>query len=264
MDEDAGADVVVRLHGGLGWFVDRDASAVAVAGASTSLRVPVGAPRSVKDLVECAGVPHVEIEALAVDGATAAFDRLLRGGEQVDVHPPPAPPGSVPLRPPAPAARFACDVHLGRLARRLRQLGFDAWYRADAEDDELARIAASEERVLLSRDRGLLKRRAVVHGYCPRSDDADEQAREVVRRYDLGGRLAPFTRCPRCGAALEAVAKADVLDRLPPRTRVEHDRFARCVGCAQVYWPGSHTTAIAAFAASVGASPRAPTAGAPG
>lgn len=235
-------DVILRVYGDLRVFVDVDRDG--------QLRVPTGAPRSVKDLVESAGIPHPEVDLLLVDGTSVGFDHLVVGGERVAVFPAFHSIDVTPtskVRPPPPAPRFVCDVHLGRLTRRLRLLGFDTWYRTDTDDDELAQVAVAERRILLTRDRGLLMRRVIVHGYCPRSDRADAQAVEVLRRYRLVDAIAPLRRCARCNGLLEEVAKAEVLDALPPRTRVEHDRFARCASCGQVYWPGSHTADIAAF-----------------
>jgi uncharacterized protein len=213
------------------------------------LEVPFGRPRSVKDLVESVGIPHPEVALLLVDGREVGFGHLLTGGERVAVYPPfhdLEPTASLWPEPPEPR-RFVLDVHLGTLARRLRLLGFDAWYRTHADDAELAEVAVCEGRILLTRDLQLLMRRAIVHGYCPRSDDPEEQALEVTRRYDLARRRAPLTRCVRCNGTLVEVAKAEVADELPARTRAAFDRFARCVTCGQVYWPGSHLAAIDGF-----------------
>lgn len=215
------------------------------------VEVPVGAPRSVKDLVEAVGIPHPEIALLVVDDEPVGFDHRLTGGERVAAYPPfhdLAVEPSVSLWPDPPEPRrFVLDVHLGTLARRLRLLGFDSWYANDADDTLLARVAVTEGRILLTRDRGLLMRRSIVHGYCPRSDHPEEQAIEVARRYGLASRQAPLSRCVQCNGELEAVDKAEVVDDLPPRTRVEFDRFARCRACGQVYWPGSHVDAVDAF-----------------
>jgi uncharacterized protein len=219
------------------------------------LEVPFGRARSVKDLVESLGVPHPEIALLLVDGVPVGFDHLLHGGERVAVYPPfheLAVPTSLWPPPPEPR-RFVLDVHLGTLARRLRLLGFDSWYRTHAEDAELADVAVAEGRILLTRDLQLLMRRVVVHGYCPRSDDPEEQVLEVVRRYDLAERRAPLTRCVNCNGRLQEVGVAAVADEVPPRVRDAFDRFARCTGCHQVYWPGSHLEAVDGFLRRVAA-----------
>ena len=135
---------------------------------------------------------------------------------------------------------FIADNHLGRLAAYLRMLGFDTLYRNDYQDPELAAVAHQEGRILLTRDRRLLMRREVDYGCCLRSLDSREQLGEVVRRYALAQTARPFRRCLRCNHELEVVDKAAVLERLQPLTRRYFEEFARCPGCDQVYWKGSH------------------------
>lgn len=238
MDDAAAAPVEVLLHGDLGWFC-------AGADPAGRLVVPLLARRSVKDLLESHGLPHVEVGALQVDGRPTTLGALVRPGTRLDVHPPHAgPPGATVWPTPPEPRRFVLDVHLGTLARRLRAAGFDTWWSNDADDPELAERSVTERRILLTRDRGLLMRRVVVHGHCPRSPDPDEQLDEVVQRWGLAERARPFTRCVSCNGRLLPVDRAAVLDQLPPRTRVEHDTFARCDGCGQVFWPGSHVDAL--------------------
>jgi hypothetical protein len=132
------------------------------------------------------------------------------------------------------------DVHLGRLARKLRLLGFDTLYRNDGHDAELARCSEAEGRILLSQDRGLLKRRRVIHGQLVRSRDPDRQLEEVIERFRLGAEIAPFCRCPRCNTPLHRVDKAAVAARLPPHTRSSYDDFRECRNCRRLYWKGAH------------------------
>jgi uncharacterized protein with PIN domain len=244
--------VAVRIYGDLRFFVDDDCDG--------QLDVPSGAPRSVKDLVEAAGVPHPEVGLLLCNGEPVGFSTQVRPGDRVAVYPPfttISVPNAPLLRPARPVpAWFVCDVHLGTLTRRLRLLGFDTWYQTDTDDAELTRVAAAEDRILLSRDRGLLMRASVTHGYCPRSDEPDTQALEVVSRFRLGDELKPFTRCVNCNGRLQPVAKADVAAQLGPRTRVEHNRFARCADCGQIYWPGSHIDRMSAFVSAASAASR--------
>jgi uncharacterized protein with PIN domain len=142
----------------------------------------------------------------------------------------------VPLR----DTRFVVDVNLGRLAQLLRLVGFDAWWTSNADDETLVDISLAQRRILLTRDRGLLKRRIVTHGVFVHSDDPEAQALEVIRRLDLGERLAPLTRCMRCNGELVAVRKEEVIDRLEPMTRRYYSDFVRCADCGRIYWPGSH------------------------
>lgn len=236
MAEEAPGHVHVRVYGDLQWFVDQPEQ-----------EVPVGAPRSVKDLLESLGVPHPEIDLVVVNGEVTGFGHAVQAGDRVAAYPPwHAVDVDSPVRPPRPAPRFVLDVHLGTLARRLGVLGLDVDYATHRDDATLARIAADEDRILLTRDRQLLMRAEVVHGYCPRSDDPDTQLLEVVGRFVATDELAPFTRCPDCNTRLEPVAKADVLDAIGPHTQATHDQFHRCPTCARVFWPGSHVEALGA------------------
>jgi hypothetical protein len=136
--------------------------------------------------------------------------------------------------------RFVLDVHLGKLARYLRLLGFDTLYRPDCDDATIVSLSLAGSRLILTRDKGLLKHAAVTRGYWLRSTVPRQQLREIVRAFDLAGSMHPFTRCMRCNCELTPVAKDAVASRLPPRVRSHFDEFAQCPGCAQVYWRGSH------------------------
>jgi uncharacterized protein with PIN domain len=199
---------------------------------------------SVKDVIESLGVPHTEIDLVLADGESVDFSWILKDGARVSVYPvfESIDVASLARVRPAPLreVRFVVDGHLGRLARYLRLLGFDVRWRSDARDDEIARLAATERRIVLTRDSGLLKRRIVSHGYRVREQEPGRQLAEVVRRLDLFRSIAPFRRCLRCNELLETVRKADVADALPPRVRERHEAFRRCPSCRRVYWPGTH------------------------
>jgi uncharacterized protein with PIN domain len=218
-----------------------------------------------KDLLEALGVPHPEIAAITVNGAPAGLDRRLCDGDQVEAWAAAEArrAGLIPVLPVAPEdsadPRFVVDAHLGRLAAYLRMLGFDTWYRNDADDAQLAAVAATERRILLTRDRGLLKRSIVRRGAYLRSDQPLEQLIEVTRRFDLVERWRPFGRCIRCNSLLIAVARAEVLDRLQPLTRAYYDDFRRCPGCDAIYWEGSHHARMERLIGEVRASVERPT-----
>lgn len=206
--------------------------------------VAIAGHETVKHLIEMLGVPHTEVDLILVDGQSVAFDTQVEAGEQVSVYPMFE---SVdisqitrvrpqPLRKPA----FVLDAHLGRLAGILRLLGLDCCYENNYQDATLAEISSSEQRILLTRDRGLLKRKIVDRGYLVRSDDPLEQAEEVVRRFDLADQVQPFTRCSRCNGMLKSVSKQEIMDQLEPLTKKYYHDFSRCERCGQVYWKGSH------------------------
>ena len=119
-------------------------------------------------------------------------------------------------------------------------LGFDAWYRNDYDDLELAEISAREGRILLTGDCGLLQRKQVVYGYFIREDNPRDQLRSVLRRYSLFDRIEPFGRCVDCNALLEEVEKQEIIDRLEPKTKKYYYEFYQCTYCDKIYWPGSH------------------------
>jgi uncharacterized protein with PIN domain len=188
--------------------------------------------QSIKHLAESLGVPHPEIGQVQVNGQAGTLSDITQDGDRLELHPI---PNGCPVEP-----RFVLDNHLGRLAAYLRMLGFDCLYQNHFDDKEMAEIVQKEERILLTRDRRLLMRKAVTHGYCLRSLDSLEQLSEVIRRFELKERIRPFHRCLRCNHPLEPVAKEAVLDRLEPLTRLYFDEFQICPACQQIYWKGSH------------------------
>ncbi len=206
--------------------------------------VPFPGRPAVKDLIESLGVPHTEVDLVLVNGEAVDFSYQLEDGDRVSVYPPFETLDITPLlkvRPePMRNIRFVLDVHLGKLAAYLRMIGFDALYNNNYSDEILARISVEQRRVLLTRDRGLLKRGDVTHGYCIRASDPPSQVVEVLRRFDLFNAIRPFTRCMHCNSTLEGVPKEEVQGRLPAKVCQNFEQFHRCRGCGQVYWKGTH------------------------
>ncbi|MGD2058911.1 MAG: Mut7-C RNAse domain-containing protein [Anaerolineales bacterium] len=198
----------------------------------------------IKDVIEALGPPHTEIDLIFVNGVSVGFEHALQGGDRVSVYPRFRELDiSVlyNLRPPAlDPIRFVLDMHLGRLAAYLRMLGFDCLYWTDAADDRLAQVSHDQRRVLLTRDRGLLKRSIVTYGYWVRHTQPRAQLREVVDHYQLRDAVHPFSRCMRCNGILEPVEKRAVAARLPAGVRNNYDRFRICLECGRIYWRGSH------------------------
>jgi uncharacterized protein with PIN domain len=227
--------VRLRFHGDLSVFLESKAG-------DAVIERRLAEKTSIKDVIESCGVPHPEVDLILVDEQTVGFDHTLANDAKVEAFP----VGNCrtyrtekqlqTIR----IVRFVADGHLGSLTRNLRLLGFDVAYRQNAEDRQLLEVMVRENRALLTRDRRLLMHGIVQHGYCPRSQNADEQTIEVVRRFDLSELITPFTRCLRCNAPLEAAAKADIIDKLEPLTKIYYDQFRRCPDCKQIYWMGSH------------------------
>lgn len=223
------------------------------------LRSFTGAP-SVKDTIEALGVPHCEIDLILVDGRSVGFDHRLTGGERVAVYPTFERLDVSPLirlRPrPLRESRFVLDVHLGALARHLRLLGFDTVWRNDLDDDAIIDIAAEERRIILTRDRGILKNGRVTHGHWLRSTDPLAQLEEVVRAFDLARQMRPFTRCTRCNGMVRRIRPDEAAGDVPPRILVAGLPLSRCERCGRVYWPGSHQAALEAIVRRAAAAGR--------
>jgi len=197
---------------------------------------------SVKDVIESCGVPHPEVDLILVDREEVDFDYGVTNDAEIEVYPPDiqSPQSREKQLQIHKISHFVTDGHLGKLSRNLRLLGFNVAYDPRAHDRQLLDVMDRENRALLTRDRRLLMHAVVKTGYCPRSQDPDEQTVEVIRRFNLLGLIAPFTRCLRCNASLQEITKADITEELEPLTKIYYEQFRRCTGCGQIYWPGSH------------------------
>jgi len=199
---------------------------------------------TVKHMIEAFGVPHTEVELILINGESVDFSSRIRNGDHVSVYPSfglldISPVLMLPSRP-LRGDRFVADSHLGRLAKQLRMLGFDALYRSSYDDQEIVRISVDEGRIVLSRDRNLLMHKAIVRGCYLHAGSTDEQVLEVLARLDLSRSICPFTRCLRCNGLLNDVDKDAVAYRVPERSRQFYQRFFECTDCKNIYWEGSH------------------------
>jgi uncharacterized protein len=199
---------------------------------------------SIKDLIESFGIPHTEVDLILANGRSVSFKYLINDGDNISVYPvfesfdisefqhlrP------KPLREP----KFICDVHLGRLARYLRMIGFDVTYRNDFTDDEIVCVSLGERRAILTRDRGILKRNEVSHGYYLRNTKIEEQVKEVLKRFDLQKSIKEFSRCIECNELLKPTKKESILNQLPLKVSQTQTEFHQCPVCKKIYWKGTH------------------------
>jgi uncharacterized protein len=198
----------------------------------------------VKDLIESQGVPHTEIDLILVNGHPVNFSQILNEGDDISVYPVfenfdisgLTPLKNRPLRNP----RFVLDVHLGRLAKYLRVMGFDTLYQNYYSDNKIVEISNLEKRIILTRDKGILMRNAVQRGYWVRNTGVQDQAIEIIRKFDLFKMIRPFKRCMECNGLIEPVSKESIIHLIQARTRQYYEEFFRCTGCLKVYWKGSH------------------------
>lgn len=210
------------------------------------VHVPCDGTSSLGHVVESVGVPLTEVGRLIVNDQHAEPSYRPRDGDQVLVE--------ATRRPqPLPAPRFLLDVHLGALARRMRLVGLDTAYANDLDDDALIELANSAQRVLLTKDRGLLRRRKLWLGAYVRGDRVGEQLDDVLDRF--APQLAPWTRCMLCNGRLWPVPKRDIEQLLLPGTRRTYEEFSRCGDCGRVYWRGAHSRRLSAIVTAATQAP---------
>lgn len=199
---------------------------------------------SIKDVIEAIGIPHPEVDMILVNGKSVNFGYNIQPGDRISVYPvfelidilsvnhlrP------QPLRNP----KFVLDINLGKLASKLRMLGFDSLYDNSYRDLDIVKIAVREKRIILTRDQGLLKNKKVTRGYWVRNINPAKQIREVVEKFDLYSKIQPFTVCMTCNGKIKPVKKEKIIDQLPPKVKEYFDEFYQCSRCSKVYWKGTH------------------------
>jgi uncharacterized protein with PIN domain len=198
----------------------------------------------IKDAIEAIGVPHTEVDLIIVNGKSVGFGYKLQNADRVAVYPvfesiditPIVKLRSRPLR----VSKFILDVHLGKLARMLRMLGFDTVYDKNYDDNTIISQALKEQRTILTRDQNLLKIKSVTHGYWLRSTEPLQQIVEVIDRFDLKSQVSPFIRCMLCNGEIKEIEKHKVLNKVPSQSLKYHDEFFYCLTCGKIYWKGSH------------------------
>lgn len=229
--------VKITLHGDLSLFLPRQQRKEA------SLEIDLTRRTSIKDFLESLGVPHPEIFRLTVNNLPTTFAYIVAAKDQIEVYPLPVPVDLTEeniLRAPLEEISFAVDANVGKLARLLRMAGFDTFFDQTMDDEPLAEKARQEERILLTKDRALLKRKAVIYGRLIRNIMPADQLREVILLYGLQNETKPFSRCLCCNDVLRPAAKKDIVERLKPLTKKYFDDFHICPACERIYWPGSH------------------------
>jgi len=238
------ATATFRFHGELAEFLphERRGSAFAHACARAA---------TLKNAIESLGVPHTEAGRLTVNGEPATLARIVREADAIEVFPQHATDVAIDEAP-----SFIADAHLGGLARLLRMLGFDTLFENAYTDRQILQLIARERRILLTRDRELLKCRDVFRGCFVRALKAESQLNEVVARYALARHARPFTLCLHCNVRLEAADPGAVAARVPEPIAARYTRFARCPGCSRIYWEGSHWARMRAMLGPVLAAPR--------
>lgn len=219
----------LRIHGKLNFFLPPSRKL-------QPIDYPFDGKVALKHILESLGIPHPEIGQIRINEQEVGLFYYVQDHDEIDVYP--FDPRANHL--PAENVRFILDNNLGKLSDYLRLLGFDSLYDPEWEDQAIAEMADKQGRILLTRDRGLLKRKIIRLGYCVRANRPREQVSEVIEHFGLEQYVRPFRRCVRCNGLLEPVAKEQIIDQLQPLTRLYYNEFMRCVECGQIYWKGSH------------------------
>ena len=140
--------------------------------------------------------------------------------------------------------KFIVDSNVGRLAKWLRMAGFDTIFINDLDDNRLVRLALSEDRMLLTKDTQILKRRVVATGRLKviliESEDVKEQLRQVIKVLHLADEIKPFTLCLECNQPLVHREKEEVEGLVPPYVFKTQTQYMQCPSCHRVYWRGTH------------------------
>ncbi len=213
------------------------------------LEVSFRGRRSIKDLIESFRIPHTEVDRVRVNTGLVDFSYILQDGDRVEVYSVlenhPYQGGKPLLAKPMAEPAFLCDVHLWKLTRRLRLMGFDVGFNDTWGDDQLADISRKEGKILLTRDRGLLMRKEVTRGLLIRSTSTEKQVEEVLERLNLRDKCRPFSRCLLCNGFLQKVEEGDeaiekIKQRIPPRVLSWCRQYHICLSCDHIYWQGSH------------------------
>jgi uncharacterized protein len=199
---------------------------------------------SIKDMIESLGVPHIEIDMILVNGSSVDFNYIVQDKDEISVYPVfesfdisnVQHLRSEALRHP----KFIADVQLGTLVKYMRMLGLDTFYRNSYLKNEIIEISLKERRAILTKDKELLKRSEITHGYWIRSNNPDLQIKELIKRFDLRNEIKGFTRCIQCNTELINADKKEIQEKLPPKIRDQQNEFSYCGTCNKIYWKGTH------------------------
>lgn len=206
---------------------------------------------NIKDIIESLGVPHPEVDLILVNGHSVDFNYKPNNNDRISVYPVFESLDISPiirLRPnPLRELNFVLDVHLGKLARYLRLLGFNVMYSNQYSDQDLIKISTNEKRIILTRDVNLLKNKVITHGYWIRNTAPKQQLKEVMFRFDLRSKILPFIRCLECNGLLELIEKKEILQKIPSQVSKNFENFHKCRNCHKIYWKGSHYDKMAVF-----------------
>ncbi len=140
--------------------------------------------------------------------------------------------------------KFAADCMLGKLAKALRIMVYDTFYKSYIDDAKLVNIAYQENRIILTRDRELTKRKKAKRCLYINETNPKKQIEQVVEKFNLDNYKKPLTRCLICNSKLIAIDKKSVKNKVPEYTYKTIEEFYKCPGCGKIYWSATHIDSI--------------------
>ena len=149
---------------------------------------------------------------------------------------------------PEDSPRFIVDLNVGKLAGWLRIIGYDTLLFDHRDDKHLIHIAMTENRIILTRDTQMMKRRVITIGELKAllitSDNPGKQIYQVVKELELNPNFKPFSLCLECNQTLVKITREDARDRVPPYVFQTQSQYVECLDCHRLYWQGTHWQAM--------------------
>jgi len=144
--------------------------------------------------------------------------------------------------------KFIVDHNVGKLAKWLRIMGYDAWFFEGSSDSQMIATALAENRVILTRDTQIMRRRLVTSGQLKailiQSDEPERQIRQVIDILKLDCQFQPFSICLECNQPLVERSREQVKDLVPPYVFQTKSQYMECPACHRIYWRGTHWQAM--------------------
>jgi hypothetical protein len=210
----------------------------------TDFYVALKGKRSIKDMIEALGVPHTEVDLILVNGISVDFNAILQDNDRISVYPvfeslnitDTTRLRKIPLR----RNKFIADINLGNIVKYMRILGLDVYYDSLLSNRDIIELSHKENRIILTKNKKLLKFKDVTHAIFIRPGTTTEQIRRIIDYLDINDDIVPFSRCLRCNTLLTDISKEHVLDRIPPKTKKFCNEYVQCQSCDKIYWKGTH------------------------
>jgi uncharacterized protein with PIN domain len=144
--------------------------------------------------------------------------------------------------------RFVVDLNVGKLTKWLRVMGYDTLLFMDQDDGKMINLALKQQRVILTKDTQLMKRRLITSGKLKailvEGDNPKAQLKQVASALNLKYQCKPFSLCLECNQQLRQTDKDKVTDLVPPYVYKTQDYYMECPTCHRIYWQGTHWLAM--------------------